>query len=167
MVLIVGKFGFFENPHCISTCTKEVVLPAVLTMTVAFAVTMATMSAAVVMVLHIKENYIYCFNELHINRYPATSPYMGRSRTKKRALATKLTKLRDLQQHWRSGALPGVAKPGLVFKPRAPIQGASCVSWMVCLSGFKPRAGWCTNGFFLPLLLALLERHIAHHQPWE
>ena len=77
---------------------------------------------------------------------------MGQSRTEKRTLATKLTKLRDLQQHWRSGAPPGFVNPGPVFKPPTSIQGAS-------LSG-EPMT-------LLSLLLALLERQITRHQPWE
>ena len=91
-------------------------------------------------------------SKLLTGTYPATSPHMGQSRIEKHVLAEILTESRNLQQYyWRSGAFPGVANSESVFEPLAPIQGASCASWMMCLSGFKPRAEWCTNGFFLPL----------------
>ena len=64
-------------------------------------------------------------NYLKLNRYPATGPH------KKRALARILIKLREPQQHWHTGTLPGVVNPGPAFEPRTPIQGASCASWMV------------------------------------
>ena len=56
---------------------------------------------------------------------------------------------------------------GHVFEPWTITQGATCASWMVCLSRFKPRTEWCTKGLFLPLLLAVLERQNTRHQPWE
>ena len=53
----------------------------------------------------------------------------------------------------------GLADPTKLAHERvtgSPIPGASCVSWLVCLLRFKPCAGWCTNGLFLSLLLAVL-----------
>ena len=61
-----------------------------------------------------------------INRYPAPGPYMGRFRIVERVLGRKLTKLPVLQEHCHSGEPPGIANPGPVFKPWAPIEGASC-----------------------------------------
>ena len=104
---------------------------------------------------------------LYLFRYPSTGPYLDRSQAKKCTLATILTKSCGLQQHWCSGAPPGVTNPRNVFKPRGPKQGASCASWMVCLSRFKPCAGWCNSSLILPLLLAVLAREISSHQPWE
>ena len=57
----------------------------------------------------------------HVNKYPATGPYMGRSWSEKRALARILTKSRVPQQHWRSGAPPGVANLEPVFELWAQI----------------------------------------------
>ena len=66
-----------------------------------------------------------------------------------------LTKSRDLQQHWLSGAPPGVTNPRPVFEPRAPNQGASCaLGWCDCQGsalGGVPSA--CFGFFFLWLWL--------------
>ena len=45
-----------------------------------------------------------------------------------RQLSTVLTKSCWPEQQWRSGAPPGVINPGPVFKPKAPIQGATYAS---------------------------------------
>ena len=55
----------------------------------------------------------------------------------------------------------------LCSNPGHQPKGHHVPHWMVCLSGFKPRAGWCTNVLFLPLLLADLERQITRQQSWE
>ena len=54
---------------------------------------------------------------LYLFRYPSTGPYLDRSQAKKCTLATILTKSCGLQQHWCSGAPPGVVNPGSLFEP--------------------------------------------------
>ena len=47
----------------------------------------------------LSQQVVFCWQL--VNRCSASGPYMDRSGTKRRALATILTKLRDLQQHWQ------------------------------------------------------------------
>ena len=69
-----------------------------------------------------------------------------------------LTKLPLQQPHWHSGTSPGVVNPGSVFRTQAPIQGASCASWMACQSGLDPRAGCCKSSLFAAFLFVVLAR---------
>ena len=61
-----------------------------------------------------------------VNSFGVKAVYIRPYRIVERALARKLTKSPVLQQHWHSGEPPGIANPGPVFEPRAPIEGASC-----------------------------------------
>ena len=81
-----------------------------------------------------------------INRHPAPGPYIGRSWIEKCALAKILTKLRDLQQHQRSGALPVSPTQGLCLNPGHQSKG---------------------HHLSLEFLLAVVECQITSHQPWE
>ena len=97
----------------------------------------------------------------------STGQCSTRNKVKTRAHGYILTKLPDPQPEWPSDARPGSANPGSVFEPRAPIQGASCASRIVCLSRFKPRPGWRTKGLIWALLFVVVARLISGHLTME